>query len=269
VSGYDDIADGYERHWGPVIRPAAEAVLELLPGLTEPDARLLDVGTGSGALAIAALERWPHIDVTGLDPSQAMLDRARWAADVRLGALADDRLRLVQGDAAELPGESGSYDAVVSSFVLQLLDRRPLAMREARRVLRPGGTFAWVAWLAGDAPFRADEVANEVLDAYGFDPPEPGSRGGEPPSAEVAAAATRRAGFSDVRAHEAELVHAWTPEAYLAFFTEFDEATLFDDLERNERRRIVRDLGDRLRRLSADELTMRLPTVYVTGRVRA
>ena len=72
-----------------------------------------------------------------------------------------------------------------------------------------------------------------------------------------------------MRAHEAELVHAWTPESYLAFFTEFDEATLFEDLERGERRRIVRDLGTRLRRLSADELTMRLPTVYVTGRVRA
>jgi SAM-dependent methyltransferase len=269
VSGYDDIADGYERHWGPVIRPAAEAVLDLLPGLIQPDARLLDVGTGTGALAIAALERWPGLSVTGLDPSQAMLDRARANADARLGERADGRLQLVQGDAAELPGDAASYDVVVSSFVLQLIDRRPTAMREARRVLRPGGTFAWVAWLAGEAPFRADEVANEVLDDYGFDPPEPGARGGEPPSAEAAASATRRAGFSDVRAHEAALVHAWTPESYLAFFTEFDEATLFDDLEPDERRRIVRDMGARLRGLSADELTMRLPTVYVTGRVRA
>jgi SAM-dependent methyltransferase len=273
VSGYDDIADGYERHWGPVIRPAAEAVLDLLPGLIKPGARLLDVGTGTGALAIAALERWPQLSVTGLDPSQEMLDRARSAAERRLEGSVDGRLELVQGDAAELPAEPASFDVVVSSFVLQLVDRRPAAMREARRVLRPGGTFAWVAWLAGDAPgngpFRADAVANEVLDDFGFDPPEPGARSGEPPSAGVAAAATRRAGFSDVRAHEAELVHAWTPESYLAFFTEFDEASLFEDLDRAERKRIVRDLDARLRRLSADELTMRLPTVYVTGRVRA
>ncbi len=268
MSGYDEIADGYERHWGPVIRPAAEAVLDLLPGLIQPDARLLDVGTGTGALAIAALERWPQLRVTGLDPSDGMLERARVAADRRLGEHAHGRLDFVQGDAAELSADPASYDVVVSSFVLQLLDQRPTAMREARRVLRPGGTFAWVAWLAGEAPFRADEVANEVLDEYGFDPPEPGARGGEPPSAEVAAAATRRAGFSEVRAHEAELVHAWTPESYLAFFAEFDEATLFEDLERGERRRIVRDIGTRLRRLSVDELTMRLPTVYVTGRVR-
>jgi SAM-dependent methyltransferase len=267
VSGYDEIADGYERHWGPVIRPAAEAVLDLIPGLTD-GARVLDVGTGTGALAIAALERWPDVRVTGIDPSQEMLDLARAAAGRRLTEPAHTRLDLVQGDAAELPLEAGSFDVVVSSFVLQLLDRRPAAMREARRVLRPGGTFAWVSWLAGEAPFRADAVANEVLDDYGFDPPEPGARGGEPPSAEVAAAATRRAGFSDVRAHEAELVHAWTAESYLAFFTEFDEASLFDELDRAERRRLVRDLGDRLRRLSADELTMRLPTVYVSGRVR-
>jgi len=267
VSGYDEIAAGYERHWGPVIRPAAEAVLDLIPGLADA-ARVLDVGTGTGALAIAALERWPHLRVTGIDPSQEMLDLARAAAGRRLTEPAHNRLELVQGDAAELPLEAGSFDIVVSSFVLQLLDRRPTAMREARRVLRPGGTFAWVAWLAGEAPFRADAIANEVLDDYGFDPPEPGARGGEPPSAEAAAAATRRAGFSDVHAHESELVHAWTAESYLGFFTEFDEASLFDELDRAERRRLVRDLGDRLRRLSADELTMRLPTVYVTGRVR-
>jgi SAM-dependent methyltransferase len=268
VSGYDEIADGYERHWGPVIRPAAEAVLDLIPGPEAPGLRLLDVGTGTGALAIAALERWPELRVTGIDPSEGMLDRARAAADRRLGERGNGRLELVQGDAAELPADGASFDVVVSSFVLQLLDRRPAAMREARRVLRPGGTFAWVAWLAGDAPFRADEVANEVLDDYGFDPPEPGARGGEPPSAEVAAAATRRAGFSDVHAHEAELVHVWTAESYLAFFSEFDEATLFGELDRTERRRLVRDLGARLRDLSPDELTMRLPTVYVTGRVR-
>jgi len=103
VSGYDDIADGYERHWGPVIRPAAEAVLDLLPDLIQPGARLLDVGTGTGALAIAALERWPRLRVTGLDPSQEMLDRARSAAEQRLEGHLDGRLELIRGDAAELP----------------------------------------------------------------------------------------------------------------------------------------------------------------------
>ena len=268
MSGYDDIADGYARHWGPVIRPAAEAVLDLLPAGVGSDLHLLDVGTGTGALAIAALERWPQLQVTGIDPSQGMLDLASRTAEARLSAPVRDHLTFVLGDAAELPVEGASVDLVVSSFVLQLLDRRAAAMREARRVLRPGGTFAWVAWLAGEAPFRGDEVANEVLDHYGFDPPEPGARGGEPPSPAVAAAATRRAGFSDVRAHEAALVHAWTPDSYLAFFTEFDETSLFEDLDRTERRRITQAIGLQLRRLSAEELTMRLPTVYVTGRVR-
>jgi ubiquinone/menaquinone biosynthesis C-methylase UbiE len=265
---YNEIADGYVRHWGPVIRPAAEAVLDLLPAQLDREARLLDVGTGTGALAIAALDRWPHLRVTGLDPSRGMLDLAYAAARERLGAPVRQRLDLVRGDAAELPAEPASFDLVVSSFVLQLVDRRPAAMREARRVLRPGGIFAWVAWLAGEAPFRADQVANEVLDDYGFDPPEAGARGGEPPSVEAAAAATRRAGFSEVTAHESALVHTWTAASYLAFFTEFDEATLFAELDPGERSRIVRDLGTRLRTLSADELTMRLPTVYVRGRVR-
>jgi len=268
VSGYDDIAYGYAKHWGPVIRPAAEAVLDLIPPDLATDARLLDLGAGTGALAIAALQRWPTVRVTAIDPSQGMLDLAAEAAEERLGPNLNGRLELVRGVAEELPFEAGAFDAVVSSFVLQLVARRPAAMREARRVTRPGGRFAWVAWLAGEAPFRGDEVANEVLDDYGFDPPEPEGPSGEPPSVEVAAAATRRAGFRDVRAHAAALEHAWTPESYLAFFSEFDEASLFRELDSTERRRIVRDIGARLRALSASELTMRLPTVYVTGRAR-
>ena len=264
---YDEIADGYARHWGPVIRPAAEALLDLLPDLA-PGSHVLDVGTGTGALSIAILERWPRVHVTGIDPSQGMLDLAAAAADQRLPRDVRRRLELISADAEELPLADASVDVVVSSFVLQLVGRRALAMREARRVLRPGGTFAWVAWLAGDAPFRGDQVANDVLDDYGFDPPEPGSRGGEPPSPEAAAAATRRAGFSGVEARAAELAHCWTAESYLAFFSEFDEATLFEDLDERERPQILRDIEHRLRRLTEHELTMRLPTVYVTARVR-
>ena len=78
----------------------------------------------------------------------------------------------------------------------------------------------------------------------------------------------RRAGFRAVRAHVAELAHRWDPAGYLAFFTQFDEESLFADLEPGERMDIERRIRRRLERLTPEQLTLRMPVIYVTGRAR-
>ena len=125
----------------------------------------------------------------------------------------------------------GTFDAAMSSFVLQLVPSRAAALREVRRVLRPGGRFAWVTWQLSDRHFEADRVANTVLDDFGFDPPEADPRPGDVASPAAAALAMRRAGFRDVTAWTEELSYAWDAKGYLAFLTEFDEASLFEDLD--------------------------------------
>jgi ubiquinone/menaquinone biosynthesis C-methylase UbiE len=269
---YDEIAATYERHWGPVIRPGAERVLDHLGPAIEAEilARgepaMLDVGTGTGTLAIAALERWPALQVTGVDPSSAMLDLARGAAEDRLPAGHLGRYRTEVGWADELPFPDGVFDLAVSSFVLQLVPSRKAALHEIRRVLRPGATFAWVAWQRSDVPYEPDRIANEVLDEAGFDPPEASSRNGDVASAPAAALAMRRAGFREVRAHVDEVAHEWSPAGYLAFLTKFDEAALFDELGRAERRDIEREITRRLRGLTPEQRTLRLPVVHAMGR---
>ena len=134
-SGYDRIADGYARHWGPVIRPAAEQVLDVIaPAVAAalaagPEPRMLDVGTGTGTLAIAALERWPALRVTGVDPSGGMLELARVAAGERISQHGA-RYRTEIAYADELPFGAASFDLAVSSFVLQLVPSRAAALRE-------------------------------------------------------------------------------------------------------------------------------------------
>ncbi len=268
-SGYDLIAEGYARHWGPVIRPAAELVLDMIAPLVADDdrpIRLLDVGTGTGALALAALERWPAIHVVGIDPSGGMLELARRSAADRLPEIVRSHHQTVVAPADELPFDDGAFDHAMSSFVLQLVRSRAAALREVRRVIRPGGTFAWAAWQTSDQPYEPDRIANDELDRAGFDPPEGGGRPGDIASAEAAAAGMRKAGFREVRASVTELAHHWDAAGYFAFFTQFDEESLFADLEVDERLDIERRIRRRLERLTPEQLTLRMPVIYVSGR---
>jgi len=265
---YDSLADGYARHWGPVIQPAAVALLDRMAGALPPGTRVLDVGTGTGTLAIDLLARWPSVEVTGIDPSPAMLDLASAAARAALDPPTAARFTTVTAFADELPLDDATFDVALSSFVLQLVPSRTKALGEIRRVLRPGGRLAWVTWLVGGDAFRGDAVVDEVLDEFGFDPPERDLRSGDLASVPAAAAATRRAGFRDVHGAGEALEHTWQPDAYAAFITRFDEQSTFAELERRERRRAEARLLERLRALSPLDLTMRLPIVYVTGVAR-
>ena len=270
-SRYDDMAGGYALFWAPVLREAAERVLDqLAPHLDgKRGAELLDVGTGTGTLAIAALERWPGIRVTGIDPSGGMLQVAGATAAERLPAAAQRRFRRRVAPADRMPFDDGTFDAAMSSFVLQLVPSRAAALREIHRVLRPGGVATWVSWQRTNRAFEPDRLANEVLDDFGFDPPEPDARSGDIASPSSAAASMRRAGFREVRAWPGECTYAWDAKGYLAFLTEFDEQSLFDDLERNERAEIEAAILERLGGLAPDELRLRLPIVYATGRTAA
>jgi ubiquinone/menaquinone biosynthesis C-methylase UbiE len=267
-SRYDDMAGGYARFWAPVLREAAERVLDhLAPHLDgRRGAELLDVGTGTGTLAVAALERWPAIRVTGIDPSGGMLEVAGVTATERLPGATQRRFRRRVAAADRMPFRDGAFDAAMSSFVLQLVPSRAAALREIRRVLRPGGVVAWVSWQRTNRAFEPDRLANEVLDDFGFDPPGPEARSGDIASTASAAASMRRAGFREVRAWLGECTYAWDAQGYLAFLTEFDEESLFDDLEPKERAEIEGEILQRLEGLAADQLTLRLPIVYVMGR---
>ncbi|HXG25571.1 MAG TPA: class I SAM-dependent methyltransferase [Candidatus Binatia bacterium] len=270
---YDELAESYVRHWAPVLREAALGVLDqLAPEIEAADGRelrLLDVGAGTGMLSLAALRRWRNVRVTGIDPSAGMLEVARRTAAEELAPEAAARFRTAVASAEELPDDLGRFDAAMSSFVLQLVRNRTAALRAVHRVLVPGAPFAWVSWLRTDRPFEPDRIANEVLDDFGFDPPEPGDGPDDFASVNAAAAVMRKAGFHDIRAWPAETTFAWDPEGYLGFLTEFDEASLFDDLDADERADIEGRILDGLRGLTPDDLTLCLPVVYVTGRTPA
>lgn len=100
--------------------------------------RVLDVACGTGVLAREAAARVaPGGSVVGLDRNDGMLAMAR-----RMAPAVDWKA----GRAEQLPFPDAGFDAVVSQFGLMFFDDRVQAVREMRRVLKPGGRLAVAVW---------------------------------------------------------------------------------------------------------------------------
>ena len=265
---YDSGARLYARFWAPVLHRSAEAVLDRVVGLDgAPIGRLLDLGTGTGVLARAAARRFPEADIIGVDFSRGMLAVARALAEEELGAR-NGRLEWVEADAARLPLGDASVDAVITSFVLQLVPQRQPVYREVRRVLRPGGRFAFVTWCADKTPFGPSEAFEDVLDELEI-PLDEGPEekvAGDFVSPQAAATSLRRAGFRAVRAEPATLEYSFTPASYLEYKVRYDDRTLVDGLRPSVRRRLEGRFREKLAALPADAFVLRAPIVYASAR---
>lgn len=264
---YDRIAAGYARWWAPVLTPAVEELLDRAGSLVEAGAsRLIDIGTGTGQLALGAVARWPDVSVVAIDASAGMRAMADANAEQQLAAQDRSRFRTEVADADALPFRDSSFDLALSSFVFQLVPNRARALREARRVLRPGGSLAYVSWLRDDRPFQPDLIFDEVLEALGIGARENEGPSGDLTSVKRAADELRRAGFTGVLAEAGLLEHRFTVHGYIAFLSEFDEETLFAELDPDLREHLRSELRRRLGRLPPERMTMRFPIVFAAGR---
>jgi len=158
---YDGLADWYDafaRGDGAVwTRTAGELLARLLgngPG------RCLDLGCGTGVFVPLLAELgWT---VVGVDLSADQLGVAR-------ERVADVAEALVEADAAALPFEDGSLDAVAAVLVHTDIDGYDLALREVARVLRPGGRFVHVGThpcFVSPAARSSPDGSLELFDGY-------------------------------------------------------------------------------------------------------
>lgn len=100
--------------------------------------RVLDVGCGTGTLAIMVKQAYPAVDLTGLDADEKVLTIARHKI-----ARAGVSVTLDHGLANDMPYPDATFDRVLSSLVFHHLDveTKQAALGEIFRVLRPGGEF--------------------------------------------------------------------------------------------------------------------------------
>ena len=114
---------------------AVGAALDAVP---TPPATVLDLGTGTGAVARLAAARWPDAAVTGADVSPEMIAEAR-----RLAASANERYEVA--DSAALPYPDGSFELVTLNNMIPFFD-------EVARVVAPGGHVVVAFALGASTP---------------------------------------------------------------------------------------------------------------------
>jgi len=132
-----------------------DAVVEV--AMVSPGKRVLDLGVGTGNLAIRCLDL--GAEVVGLDPSEAMLAKAR----EKVGRNRAVELARVEEPFPRIPYPGSSFDAVVSTYAFHHVPHasKPGSVREMVRVIRPGGI-----WVMGDLMFEDEEAERSALREY-------------------------------------------------------------------------------------------------------
>ena len=153
-SMFDGLAPTWETRIGPHHLWALDAALAGVP----PPRRVLDLGTGTGVVAVALAERYPEAGIVGIDLSPGMIDEARRQLPAELA----DRVGFEVGDASALTASDGDFDLVVLSNMIPFFD-------ELARVLAPGGTLALSFSRGADTPiYVAPDRLRRELGTRGF-----------------------------------------------------------------------------------------------------
>jgi SAM-dependent methyltransferase len=131
-----------------------DSFLDMLRTIWNGQGNVLDIGTGNGQTAVMIASQYPEAQVTGVDTWTKM-----WKAFGQTKASAEKNAKLVKvdsrcifqhGNALELPFQDGEFSLVVSNSVFHEISvpDRTVLLKEAIRVLSPGGTLAIFDWFS-------------------------------------------------------------------------------------------------------------------------
>jgi phosphatidylethanolamine/phosphatidyl-N-methylethanolamine N-methyltransferase len=171
---YSSYAGVYDRLFGRVFQASRETLVRNLT--VAAGERVLEVGVGTGL----CLPLYPaNCDLTGIDLSQAMLDKASG----RVEELGLANVKLVQMDAGAMTFADDSFDVIVAAYVVTAVPDYRKLMSEMIRVSRPGGRLLLLNHFTQDSPlvsavekaispicvrigFRTDLSVDEVIDGW-------------------------------------------------------------------------------------------------------
>jgi len=137
---FEDIetARRYHKETAGWTRNVARSFVSVAKKWGVADGKVLDVGAGTGSLAIEFAKGIPGVQVVGLDLSDVALELAR---DNAQKSEVSSRVSFEKGDAEDMPFEDNTFDLVISSNTLHLVENPVSMLNEIHRVLKPKGRF--------------------------------------------------------------------------------------------------------------------------------
>jgi SAM-dependent methyltransferase len=159
----------YDRRHGVVLEPSAARQLALAADLL-PDDRVLEIGAGTGRVAIAFAAIGCH--TVALDPALAMLHGLRRKSP-------ESGVHVVAAEGARLPFTDGSFDGVILARILYLMSDWETVVQRALEVLKPGGSLLheWGNGQGSEEWVQIREKARTLFQQAGVDQPfHPGAR---------------------------------------------------------------------------------------------
>ncbi|MFL5758837.1 MAG: class I SAM-dependent methyltransferase [Thermomicrobiales bacterium] len=252
---YSATAVDYARLWSPVIRPMGQRLIRAMPLATAD--RILDVGTGVGALVPDIQTAAPGALVIGVDGALGMLKVAQASVTIPLAAM----------DAGRLGFRSDSFDAAVLAFVLFHLPDPVQGLVEIGRVLRPGGVLGVATW-GPPASFGASDVWDDVLTAFGAqaDPVASNDRDELMDTPNKLVELLTAAAFDVVKCWNERFEHRWTLDALMAQRVAFGSyQRRIETLGPATRDACLARVREQLASLPADDLVFRPDIVFAIG----
>lgn len=242
---YTADAATYDAHWSPVILPAAESLIRALR--LAGARRVLDVGTGAGALAPTIRAAAPGATLVGIDAAEGMLRIARDRRD----------LPGMVGDAGELPVADRSVDVAVLAFVLFHLTDPLAGLVEVARTLRGRGRAGTVTW-AEEHPTRAAQLWEEALDAAGAPAAPERSDHRHLDSPDAVESLLRRSGLIPRRTWTERIDYTYTKEQFWELRVGFGSPRWrLSQLDPSTQVEVLGRLRDQLEALGSDDLRFR------------
>jgi ubiquinone/menaquinone biosynthesis C-methylase UbiE len=255
---FNTVAGGYDHEAMRYFPESAARIPSFLR--LKGNEHVLDVGTGTGLVAIALSQALPHGRVTGIDLSSGMLEQAV----AKKATLGNDNVTFIEMDMTSLDFPDDHFDAAVSSFSIFFINDMEKQLRHIARKVRTGGIVAVTTFSMGSFSPLSD-IFMKRLENYDIEPPTMSWK--RIATIDQCNDLFKTAGLRDVRCEQVDLGYYLTgPEDWWYIVWNAGFRGIVNQLSDAARDRFQKEHLDEIAALSTDKgIRLEMKIIYTAG----